>query len=148
MIPNRFRFLRIWIMVILALLVVQFELGMATNLSDLPKLPPIGNSIVQFSDYLHQAGGVALVHAILGAWLTIFSVVNLVLALRIPAATVKVFGVLAFIFTLVAASMGSLFVQSGFQNDNWSNGMAISFILTFTCYFLEFYYLKPLPRPS
>ncbi len=146
MVSNRIRSARIIVMVILALLVVQFELGMAVNLSDLPKLPPIGNSIAQLSDYLHQAGITALLHAILGAWLGIFSLVNMILALRSHLRMVQVFGGLAFITTLVAAGMGTSFVQSGFQNDGWSNGMATSFILTFIFYFLEFYFLKPVPR--
>jgi hypothetical protein len=37
-----------------------------------------------------------------------------------------------------------LFVLSGFQDNNYSHGMASNFILTFAFYFLELYLLKPI----
>ena len=140
---NRFKFLRILVMVLLALLIIQFELGMAVNIGNPPSLPPFSFSLARISDALHQAGGAALPHTILGTWLVIFSVLNLILSISSRVRSVQIFGALAFIATALAASTGYLFVLSGFQNDNYSHGMATNFILSFSFYFLEFYFLKP-----
>jgi hypothetical protein len=59
---------------------------------------------------------------------------------------VQVFGSLAFLATLLAAATGLLFVLSGFQNNGDTHGMATNFLLSFTFYFLELYFLKPAPK--
>ena len=141
--PTQFKPLRILIVVILILLAMQYEFGMAVNISNPPSIPPFGFSISAISDALHQAGGVALLHAILGAWLVIFSLVSLILSLRTKVRSVQIFGVLAFLSIFLAATSGLLFILSGFQDDHYSHGMATNFILTFAFSFLELYFLKP-----
>ena len=78
--------------------------------------------------------------------MTILSLVTLILALASKIRSVQVFGVLGFLSMALAATSGVLFVLSGFQNDNYSHGMATNFILTFGFYFLELYFLKPAPK--
>ena len=144
--------LRVSIMTLLALLFLQFEFGMATNLSNLPSLPPIPNTMAGYStgfnNTLAQAGPVAVVHASLGSLLGLATIFVLVLCLRSGRRSVQVFGSLAFVTTLLAGITGTLFVMSGFQNDGFSHGMATNFLLAYTFYFLELYFLKPAPRPS
>ena len=143
---SRFRALRVLVMVILVLLIVQFEFGMAVTIANPPELSPFSFSIVKISDALNQAGVAALLHASLGTLLAVFSVLSLVLSLRSRVRSVQIIGSLAFLATVLAASMGLAFTLSGFQNDNYSHGMATNFILSYTFYFLELYYLKPAPK--
>jgi hypothetical protein len=74
------------------------------------------------------------------------SLVSLILSLRSGVGSVQIFGSLAFLTVLLAAIMGQLFVQAGFQNDNYTHGMASNFILSLVFYFLELYFLKPVPQ--
>ena len=143
---KRYLVARISVMVILALLALQFELGMAVNVSKQPSLPPFGFSLGAFSDALNQVGGVAVVHASLGVWLVIFTLAGLIFALRSGVRSVQVFGSLAFLVTCLAATTGLLYVLSGFQNDGISEGMATNFLLSFTFNFLELYFLKPVQK--
>ncbi len=143
---NRFRGLRVLVMVILVLLIVQFEFGMAVTIANPPELSPFSFSIVKISDALNQAGVAALLHASLGTLLAVFSVLSLVLSLRSRVRSVQIIGSLAFLATVLAASLGLAFTLSGFQNDNYSHGMATNFILSYTFYFLELYFLKPAPK--
>jgi hypothetical protein len=138
--------LRIMVIVILALLGLQYEFGIAVNISNPPTLPPIGFSSNGVSNALQQAGVVAVIHASLGSGLVIFSVINLIFSLRSGLRSVQVFGSLAFLATLLAAATGLLFVLSGFQNNGDTHGMATNFLLSFTFYFLELYFLKPAPK--
>jgi len=64
------------------------------------------------------------------------------MALMIGPTSVRIYGGLASLTTLLAAYTGYGFVLSGFQNDGLSHGMATMFILTFAFYFLELYALK------
>ena len=143
MVSNRLKGLRIVVSIILVLLVLQFEFGMAVNLSTLPELPGIDVSSPQVANYLTQAGAVAVVHAALGAVLGLFSMAILVLSLRSGVRAAQVFGVLACVAVVLAGITGSLFVSSGFQNDGYSHGMATNFLLSFGFYFLELYFLRP-----
>ena len=143
---NRFRGLRVLVMVILVLLIVQFEFGMAVTIANPPELSPFSFSIVKISDALNQAGVAALLHASLGTLLAVFSMLSLILSLRSRVRSVQIIGSLAFLATVLAASMGLAFTLSGFQNDNYSHGMATNFILSYTFCFLELYFLKPAPK--
>ena len=135
--------LRIMVIVILALLGLQYEFGMAVNIASPATLPPIGFSLNGVSNALQQAGVVAVIHACLGSGLVIFSVINLIFSLRSGLRSVQAFVSLAFLTTLLAAITGLLFTLSGFQNDGDSHGMATNFLLSFIFYFLELYFLKP-----
>jgi len=137
--------LRITVITMLALLGLQYEFGMAVAIANPPSLPPIGFSLAGASNALQQAGVVAVIHASLGSGLVIFSLINLVLSLRSGLRSVQVFGSLAFLTVLLAALTGLLFTLSGFQNDGDTHGMATNFLLSFTFYFLELYFLKPVP---
>ncbi len=140
--------LRIWVIVILVLLAIQYEFGMAINIANPPSISPFGFSFAAFRSALDQVGIVALLHASLGGWLVIFSVINLILALRTNIRSVQIFGVLSFLSTLFAAGGGLFFVLSGFQDDHASHAMATNFILSFALFFLELYAIKPESKPE
>jgi hypothetical protein len=135
-------------MTMLALLVLQFELGVATTLSDPPAIPPFGFSDQAFRSALDKLVTAGQIHAAAGPIMVIIAVVTLVLSLRARPRSVKVFGILAFLALLIAGTMGMFFVQSGFQDDNYTHGMATFFILSFIFYFLELYFLKPARPPA
>ena len=140
---NQIKWLRVAVISLLLLLVIQFEFGMAVNLSNLPSIPSFGFSFSSVTSALNQAGFVAFIHAVLGTVLTIFSLIVLVMALDSRTKSLQIFGGLGFLTMALAETNGLLFVLSGFQNDNYSHGMATMFILTFGFYFLELYFLKP-----
>ena len=140
---NQLKPLRITAMVMLVLLFLQYELGMATIMANPPSIPPFGFSFTAFRSALDQVGVVALLHAGLGGWLVIFSVINLILALRTKIRSAQIFGVLSFLSVVFAAGGGLFFVLSGFQNDHASHAMATNFILSFAFSFLELYAIKP-----
>jgi len=137
---------RVMVIIILVLLALQFELGMAVNIANPPSIPPFKLSLNGVSDALHQAGAVAVFHASLGVWLVLFSIVSIVFVLRSGVRSVQVFGSLAFLAIILAATTGLLFTLSGFQNDGYSHGMATNFLLSFSFNFLELYFLKPAPK--
>jgi hypothetical protein len=137
---------RIIVMVILALLAFQYELGMTVNIANPKPIPPFVLSLNGVSDALNQVGVVAVIHASLGAWLVLFSLVSIIFALRSKVSSVQVFGSLAFVATCLALTTGVLYTLSGFQNDGYSHGMATNFLLSFTFNFLELYFLKPAPK--
>ena len=143
MAAKRFQDLRIMVIVLLALLGLQYEFGMAVAITNPPSLPQFGLSLNSVTNALQQAGVVAGIHASLGSGLVIFSLIALIFSLRCGLRSVQVFGSLAFLTTLLAAITGLLFTLSGFQNDGDSHGMATNFLLAFTFYFLELYFLKP-----
>jgi hypothetical protein len=134
------------LVILLALLGLQYEFGMAVNLATQPSLPAFGFSLNGVLSALNQIGVVAVIHASLGSGLVIFSLINLILSLRSSLRSVQVFGSLAFLTILLAAITGLLYTMSGFQNDGDSHGMATNFMLSFTFYFLELYFLKPAPK--
>jgi hypothetical protein len=140
---KKFLATRIIVMVILAMLAFQFEMGMAVNVAKQPTLPPFGFSLGRVSDALNQIGVVAVIHASLGVGLVLISIVSLILALKSGVRSVQVFGSLAFVATCLALITGLLYTLSGFQNDGLSEGMATNFLLTFIFNFLEMYFLKP-----
>jgi hypothetical protein len=143
---KRLVILKVIVIAILVLLGLQFELGMAVNIANPPSIPPFRLSLNGVSDALQQAGVVAVIHASLGAWLVIFSVVSLFFSLRSGGRIVQVFGILAFLTTFLAATTGLLFTLSGFQNNGDTHGMATNFLLSFSFYFLELYFLKSVPK--
>ena len=140
---NSLKPLRILLIAILILLFFQYELGIQVNFSNLAAISPFGFSIPQISDALHQAGSLAWIHAIVGAWLVILAAINLILSLRSKVRSARVYGVLSFVSIVFAAGGGLLFVLSGFQSDNASHTMATNFLLSFVLFFLELYAIKP-----
>ena len=140
------RVLRSMVIMLLALLGLQYEFGMAVNLANPPSLAPIGFSMHALAGALQQAGVASVIHASLGSGLVIFSLIALILSLRSGFHSVQVFGSLAFLTILLAAITGLLFTLSGFQNNGDTHGMATNFLLSFTFYFLELYFLKPAPQ--
>ena len=128
--------LRIAVIVLLALLALQFELGMAVNLSpNLKEVPPVG--VADLWKVIASVGEDALAHAVLRIVLVAAAVVGLVLSLLARAASVSVIGVIAFLGTTVAAVNGVLFTLSGFKNDGYSHGMATGFLVAFTLWFVQ-----------
>jgi hypothetical protein len=141
-----FRWLRVVVILFLALLSIQFEFGMAINLGpSLPSLTAFDFSFPQIYAALQQAGLVAPIHASLGFFLLLLALANLVLALRSRVRGVQIFSILGVLSTLSAVATGILFTLSGFQNDGYSHGMATNFLLSFIFFFVELYLLKPEP---
>jgi hypothetical protein len=130
----------------LVLLGLQYEFGMAVNLANLPSLPALGLSFSNILGALQQAGAVAFIHAALGTSLTVVSVIGLVLALSLSVRSVQVFGVPSFLSIVLAEVNGILFALSGFQDNNYSHGMATMFLLTFASHFLELHFLRLIRR--
>ena len=144
---RRFSRLRVWVMLMLALLVLQYESGIAFNISDPPHLAPFSaTSFTAFNNALMTVGPAAIIHVILGTLLGIVAIITQVLALRTSRRSVKAFGGLTLLAIIIAGIMGQLFAQSGYQNDGYSHGMATTFILSFILAFLELYFLKPAPK--
>ncbi len=132
-----FRPLRTFSIVFLVLLALQFELGMAVNLSpSLQEAAPPG-SVTALWTALGKVGADAIVHAVLGTVLSIAGVVGLVLALMSRGKATAVIGVFSFLFLALAESNGILFTLSGFKNDAYSHGMATGFLLAFSLYFVQ-----------
>ena len=143
---NQPKGLRAVVISLLVILAVQFEFGMAINLSGQPSLPPFSFSFTSVLNALNQIGFVGVTHAVLGTLLTIIALINLVMALASKMRGVQIFGALGFLSMVLAATMGLTFTLSGFQNDGYSHGMATNFLLTFGFHFLELYFLKPAGR--
>lgn len=142
-------FARIMAIIILVLLTLQFELGMAVNLvPSLPDIPAFTFSLNGIADALQKIGPVALVHASLGLFLVLAALVNLVAVSVSRVNGAIVFGVLGLLSLALAVVSGAGFVLSGFQNDGLSHGMASNFILSFIFFFLQLYNLKGVPRLS
>ncbi len=77
--------LRILVIVILVLLAVQFEFGMAVNLvPSLPDLPPFSFSADAIVTALNQIGPIALIHAMIGGLLVIIELYSLKPGTRHP----------------------------------------------------------------
>jgi hypothetical protein len=141
MATNRLQGLKVMVIIMLILLGLQYEFGMAVNLATQPSLAPFGFSMNGVIHALNQIGAVAVIHASLGSALV---VISLIISLRSGLRSLQVFGSLAFLTILLAAVTGLLYTLSGFQNNGDTHGMATNFLLSFTFYFLELYFLKPI----
>ncbi len=134
--------LRFMIVVMIVLLFVQYEFGMATIMSDIPSRSPFGFSVAALRGALEQAGPVALIHAGFGGLVLIVGLINLVLALATKVRSLQILGALNFIFLIIAAGGGLFFVLSRFQNDHASHAMATNFLLAFAFSFIELYSIR------
>ena len=134
----RLRFLRALTVVLLVLLALQFELGIAVNLSpNLKEVPPVAGSVSAVWHALAEVGDEALVHGLVAALLAVVSLASLVLAVRSGSRIATVIGILSFATIALAAVTGVLFTMSGFKNDGDSHGMATSFLLSFSLNFVQ-----------
>ncbi len=130
--------LRVLSIVLLVLLALQFELGMAVNLSpSLQDVPPLAGSITAMWTALAKVGGEALAHALLGTALALAGLAGLVLAVMSRGGDVTAVGVLSFLSLALAETGGVLFTNSGFKTDAYSHGMATGFLLAFSLYFVQ-----------
>ena len=145
---DAFRPLRISLIVLIVLLALQFELGMAVNLSDLHTVPAFGFSVPALWSALAKVGGEAVTHAELGTLMAIGVVFTMIRSLGSGIRRVQIVGVLLFLAMALATLNGVLFVLSGFDNDGYSHGMATGFILSILLCFLELYFLRTPPKPA
>jgi hypothetical protein len=143
MATDTFRLLRITLIVLIVLLALQFELGMAVNLSDLHSIPAFGFSVSAILSALAKVGGAAVTHAMLGTLMAIGVIFTMIRSLGSGIRRVQVVGVLLFVTMALATLNGFLFTLSGFDNDGYSHGMATGFILSLLFCFMELYFLKP-----
>jgi hypothetical protein len=130
------------LVIVLALLVIQYDTGMTVNLSKLPVLSPFLFTLSSIFTALTQAGLVAIIHAILGTIIAILALINVVIEISTKIRKIQIMGILGFINIVIAELTGILFVLSGFQNDNYSEGMADNFILSFVFNFVILCILK------
>ncbi len=144
---NQLNRLRLFVIFLLALLFLQYAFGLEVSFANPPSLSAFsladGNA---FNAALNSVGTVAQVHAILGFFIWLVALLNLVLALRAAVRSVQVFGTLTFVGITLAGIGGTLFVASGFNDDGASRAMAGLFLLSYTFAFLQLYFLKA--RPS
>lgn len=134
----RLRFLRILVVGVLVLLALQFELGMAVNLSpSLQEVPPLATTFGAVWGALAKVGGDAVSHALLGTLLIVVALAHVFLAVTSGSKSVSAIGVFCFLGMALATVNGVLFTLSGFKNDNYSHGMATTFLVTFTLHFIQ-----------
>ncbi len=143
MATDTYRPLRVNLIALIVLLALQFELGMAVNLSDLHTVPAFGFSVSAVAGALARAGGEAITHAVLGTIMALGAIFTMVRSLASGIRRVQIVGVIVFVTLAFAAVNGYLFVLSGFENDGYSHGMATSFIVSLLACFMELYFLKP-----
>jgi hypothetical protein len=136
------KFLQTSLIIVLALLVIQYDSGMTVNLSKLPEISPFMFALNSIVRALTQAGLAAIIHAILGTIITILAFINVVKELSTKIRKIQILGVLGFINIVIAELTGIFFVLSGFQNDNFSEGMADNFIFSFVFNFVVFCMIK------
>lgn len=140
---SRKTFQRVFVIILLVLFAIQFELGMAVNLAPtLQNTPAFRFSIQPVMQALQSVGFVAMLHAGNAILLLILALINMITSLTSRVRMAQVFGTLGFISTVLAAYGGIAFTLSGFQDDGFSHAMASNFILAFIFYFLELYGLK------
>ncbi len=139
---NRIKTLRVLLIIVLALLAIQYEFGMTVNISNPAPIPAFGLSLSAVSDAVNGIGPILQVHATIGSLLLLLSLAILILSLASRVRGAQIFGVLGFLSILLAAYGGLMFVLSGFQNDGQSHNMATNFLLSFAFYFVELYVLK------
>ena len=140
---NPLRPLRALVIAILILLFFEYELGITVNFANPAAISPFSFSVTSFLNALNGVGSVALIHAILGGFLFLLALVNMIMALRSKVRSAQVYGVLSFLSMIFATGGGYFFVLSGFQSDNASHAMATNFLLSFVLLFLELYSIKP-----
>jgi len=133
----RLKSLRVLVIVMLSLLALQFELGMAVNLSpNLQEVPPLPSTDSAVWGALGKVGGEAVTHAVLGFLLTLAAVAVLIFCVASGSPSVMVIGILAFAGVVIATVTGILFTLSGFKNDGDSHGMATGFLVAFSLHFV------------
>jgi len=147
---TRLRSLRVAVIAMLILLALQFELGMAVNLSPgLQEVPPLAGTTAALWGALAKVGGASIPHAVLGTLLTVVALAGLVLAVTSGARSVAVLGVLSFVVIALATANGILFTMSGFKDNHYSHGMATAFLLAFSVHFVQLCTLSvKLRRPA
>ena len=134
----RLRSLRIVSIVTVVLLALQFELGMAVNLSpSLEGVPPLAGTPAAVWAALVKVGAGAPAHALLGILLSVIALASLAIALWSGATAIAITGMVSFMTIASAAVNGVLFTLSGFKNDNYSHGMATTFLLAFSTQFVQ-----------
>ena len=107
---------------LLALLTVQFELGLTVNLDVSLPVKNLGalQSLIYFGDHF----GLVLAHIINGTAILITSLVFLVFSFKTHFLSLRILAILILGFVLDAIINGILFLMSG-QYFGWSIGMAM-----------------------
>lgn len=126
------------VFVLLALLIVQFWLGMTINLEiDIP-VKYLG--AVQTLLYFGSHFGFILAHIIVGFTILINSLGLLVLSFRTHILSLRICAVIILAGVIGAITNGILFLMSG-QFFGWSIGMAMSAVTVFVVSAISLYYI-------
>lgn len=135
---TRLKVLRVFTIAVLALIALQFELGMNVNMSpNLHEVTPLAFSVAAILAALHSISAIATTHAIVGTFLVLATLITLLISVASRQRSIIVIGILCFITTATAAYTGVLFTLSGFRNDGFSYGMSTNFLLTFALHFVQ-----------
>lgn len=122
--------------IILAILLLQFILGIYTNLYI--SIPSRSNGVSfamgQMTGSMGSYGPIFMLHMILGPILVIISLITFVLALTYKNKTEIIFLSIGLVSILVAGFAGMVFFMGGGHNI-YSLIMALGFIIAFSAYF-------------
>jgi len=120
------------LLVIVILLFVQFWLGMVTNL--FITLPSAAKVIS-----LNYSGSPEVLTHIFNGILVVASAGALIIyGTKLKIALISKLSIIALVFVIIAVINGFTFAFYG-QNNSYSIGMAMSFLIIYTVYFIEFY---------
>jgi len=91
---------------------------------------------------IHGLTALTVYHRVVGFVIALISILVLIFVfIRRSSKYVRLFAVLGFVITALAAIGGYLFVQSGFQ-DRWPLGqMADAFVGAYGAYFLQLFFM-------
>lgn len=142
--PDRanWRRLRIIIVATLIALTAQGWTGDATNLFSAFPSGIVEQSLNGIVNGVLTTGFFLIWHAFEGIAIFALSLVVLVLSLKAKPKSIRICGILGFVYVVVAGVGGLLFVLSGFTNNGNSAQMGGSFIGAYAFFFMELYYAK------
>ncbi len=137
--------LRTLVILNLALMALLLAFGLAFSTEGLASAS--GASAGTVLDDLNRAGASSFIHMILGLFVGLFSLINLVLALRSGLPRVQFFGSLAFLAILFAGSLGLVYIFTGFRFTWLILFLVPLFVISVLSYLLELYSLRRPPQP-
>jgi len=117
------------------LLFIEFWLGVSINLFvSIPKLTPLN-----FSSY--SGGSEVLAHITNGILVIALAALIVSYSIKLRSLLISALSVVALVFAVVASERGMEFALVG-HNYTLSLEMAISFLIVYTLYFIEFYVVE------
>ncbi|MCI0182373.1 hypothetical protein [Sulfoacidibacillus ferrooxidans] len=123
---------------ILALLVIQFILGMVVNLYvQIPSSLPNGNAM----SWTMSHSPLILMHMIVGTLILVVSIWIMMLSLSFEQKSIMILSIVGFVFIISTWAIGIAFLTSG-QTNILSLMMSLGFILSTVTYGIEMYGIR------